>query len=481
MLSNSKFTDALKTLKATSIEEQLGQLEIRLGEARLEGDTTRVRVLETELNEIKAQVVPEAIIEIEYLAPLDGAAYHGLAGEIVQAIEPHSEAAPAALLMNLLTAFGNVIGSGSYFMVGIMKHFFKLFVALVGDTSKGRKGMSWSPIFVRLEAVDTEWAEHRIKTGLSSGEGVISHVQDPIYKRKIDKKTGVVDEVLVDDGVTDKRLLIIEGELAQTLKDLSREGNTLSPVLRNAWDGVKLQTLTKNFPHKATGAHVSIIGHITRQELLRGLNEIETGNGFANRFLWICVRRSKVLPFGGDFESADFKYLTNRLQATVGFARSAGRINWAEESRPLWADVYSELSDGKPGMVGAITARAEAQVVRLACLYALLDCATEITPAHLKAALAVWSYAEASVRYIFQNTVADPLANRIFSILTRNPGEMGRREINNALGRNYSADRISETLETLKGSGLANSKKIDTEGRPLKLWSAVKHAYELNE
>ena len=39
-------------------------------------------------------------------------AFYGLAGEIVEAIEPQSEADPAALLVTLLAAFGAVVGPG---------------------------------------------------------------------------------------------------------------------------------------------------------------------------------------------------------------------------------------------------------------------------------------------------------------------------------------------------------------------------------
>ena len=55
------------------------------------------------------------------------------------------------------------------------------------------------------------------------------------------------NEVVVEDeGVKDKRLLVFEGEFANVLKVLRREGNTLSPTLRNAWDNGRLNTLTKN-------------------------------------------------------------------------------------------------------------------------------------------------------------------------------------------------------------------------------------------
>ncbi|MFI5324421.1 MAG: hypothetical protein ACHQ6U_13055, partial [Thermodesulfobacteriota bacterium] len=279
----------------------------------------------------------------------------------------------------------------------------------------------------------------------------------------------------------DKRLLVLEGELAQTLKVLSREGNTLSPLIRLAWDSGDLHSLTKNNPGKATGAHVSIIGHITRQELVRGLSEIETGNGFANRFLWVCVRRSKSLPFGGDFGNCDIESLTRILGQAVAFAEQAGELQWSEETKPLWSSIYPELSEGKPGIIGAVTARAEAQVTRLACIYALIDCSKEIKPSHLQAALAVWGYAEASVRYIFQNAAADPLANKIFQALSNNPQGMTRTEINNALDRHYNAVRISEAMDSLKASGLADCRKTETGGRPAELWFLLKGACEKSE
>ena len=48
------------------------------------------------------------------------------------------------------------------------------------------------------------------------------------------------------------------------LKVTKRQDNTLSAILRNAWDGKTLETLSKTAPARATGAHISIIGHITR-------------------------------------------------------------------------------------------------------------------------------------------------------------------------------------------------------------------------
>lgn len=226
-------------------------------------------------------------IEISFPNALAEAAYHGVAGEIVRTIEPHSEADPVALLLNFLTAFGSIIGDKAHFRVEADKHPMRLFCALVGDTSKRRKGTSWGYTKRLFESLDPEWAGN-IQTGLSSGEGVIWAVRDEIIKKQPVKEKGRVidyEEIIVDGGIDEKRMLVIESELATTLRAMERDGNTLSPVIRCAWDSGNLQTLTKNSPAKATGAHISIIGHITREELVRLLTATEAGNGFGNRFL----------------------------------------------------------------------------------------------------------------------------------------------------------------------------------------------------
>jgi len=106
------------------------------------------------------------------------------------------------------------------------------------------------------------------------------------------------EDVLVDEGVADKRLLLIEEELSQALKVMGRDGNILSAIVRQAWDSGNLHPLTKSNPIRATGAHISIIGHITHEELLRYLTETEQANGFANRFIWLMVRSAFLTLLG---------------------------------------------------------------------------------------------------------------------------------------------------------------------------------------
>ena len=403
-------------------------------------------------------------------------AYHGLAGEVVRLIEPHSESDPIAVLTQLLVLYGSVIGRSAYFIAEADRHYLNLFSVLVGKTSKGRKGTSLGQSKRFFESIDSEWALNRTQSGLSSGEGLIWAVRDEIRKKEPVKNKGrVVDyqEVIADEGVFDKRLLIVEAEFASTLRVLERDGNTLSALIRQAWDTGNLRSLTKNFPAKSTDAHISIIAHITRDELCRYMNRTEAGNGFGNRFLWVCVQRSKLLPEGGKLQLVDYVPAVQKLSDSIKFARTVGELKRDDEAKELWLKKYSSLSKEIPGLVGALTARAEAQVMRLACIYALFDCSDVIRVEHLCAALTLWDYVEASVSYIFSDSFGDPEADTIIGALRSNPTGLSRTEISNLFGRHASPGQIPRALGVLQELGLADKKNENTGGRPQEIWFAV--------
>jgi len=214
---------------------------------------------------------------------LNEAAYYGLAGDVVKTIDPHTEADPAGVLTQFLTMFGNIVGNNPYYQVESDRHRTNLFNVQVGTTAKGRKGTAAGRVKAVTMLADRAWFDERTASGLSSGEGLISAVSDPVVKWDAKAK----EFATIDPGVADKRLMITEPEFAGALSVMERHGNTLSPVIRNAWDGQRLQTLTKVSPLKATGAHISIIAHITEAEARARLSRTEMANGFANRFLFV--------------------------------------------------------------------------------------------------------------------------------------------------------------------------------------------------
>jgi len=408
--------------------------------------------------------------------PLAPAALHGPAGDFVRIVAPHTEADPAALLLSFLVVFGNIIGHHAYFLAEADRHFSNLFAVIVGLTSKGRKGTSFGYIRDLFGQLDGSWAADRIRPGLSSGEGLIWAVRDPIIKqRPIVEHNRVVDyqEVQEDAGVADKRLVCVEGEFAGVLRVLEREGNTLSALIRCAWDTGSLSSMTKNSPARATDAHISMIGHITQNELLRYLSSTESGNGFGNRFLWVCSKRARILPEGGCLPEGTLTSVSDCIWRAMQFARNAGELRRDEDARALWYQVYPELSEGKPGLLGSLTSRAEAQVMRLALIYALLDCSPLIRLAHLQAGLAVWHYCAESTCYIFGDSLGNPLADDLLRLLRQTPDGMTRTEINNHFSRNRTAHEIDNAFRLLAEHGLVRCDMVATGGRPAERWFAT--------
>jgi hypothetical protein len=402
-------------------------------------------------------------------------AYYGLPGRIVEMIDPYSEADPVATLAHVLVAAGNLIGPGPYCRVLHDRHPARLYAALVGASSKGRKGLAWSTPRYLLSQADEDWARTRIVSGLSSGEGLIYHVRDERSERQPIKNKGRVVEyetVVVDSGIADKRLLVVEPELASVFKRMNGDTNSLSAVIREAWDDRPLATLTKNSPLRATGAHVSLIGHVTDEELRLHLTETERANGFGNRFLFFLVRRSKSLPDGEPVPGYLLDALVSEIRAATTMATAIRDVPRNADARELWRSVYAALSAGEPGLVGALLGRAEAQVLRLSLIYALLDSASEIRPEHQDAAVAVWDYCTASVRRIFGGRLGLTVADTILEAL-RQRGRMTATQISDLLSRHRSKEEIQAALEALVVASKIRRAERQTAGRTAVVWEAI--------
>jgi hypothetical protein len=374
---------------------------------------------------------------------LDPAAFQGLAGDVVRMIEPHTEGDSVAVLSNFLTMFGSALNRGPHALVGPTPHHANLFAVMVGQTARGRKGTAYAEPRRLMRIADPGWAAGRIVGGLSSGEGLIYQVRDEVVKTT---KKG--EEALIDPGESDKRLLVVEEEYSSVLHMIDREGNTLSEVIRRAWDGEDLRTLTKHSPLRATAPHISILGHITQDELLRVLGATERVNGFANRFLFLLVKRSKLLPHGGSLTNAEIAALARRITNALQEARKRGVMRRDDEANRMWEAVYPALTRERPGMLGAIANRAEAQVLRLSLVYALIDGAMAIQRPHVEAALALWKYAEDSATYIFGDAIGDPVADTILRAL-RASGAMTQTQLSELFGRNQNAARLQQALVLL--------------------------------
>ena len=91
--------------------------------------------------------------------------------------------------------------------------------------------------------------------------------------------------------------------------------------IRCFWDSGDYAPLTKHNPILVRGAHISIITHITMQELAVLLGEVQAVNGFGNRFLWICARRSKLVALPSRMPAQKLAPIQRELWRLVSHAQ----------------------------------------------------------------------------------------------------------------------------------------------------------------
>jgi hypothetical protein len=397
-------------------------------------------------------------------------AFQGLPGRVVRAVEPHTEADPAALLITLLAAVGVMLDRVAYLLAGDSEHAARVWPLIIGKTAGGLKGTSWSAIARIILAADPTFAE-QIDHGLSSGEGMIERVCDGCGEPG-DK--GYAEEV------ADKRLLIVESEFAAVLGKAKREGNVLSETMRQAWDGSRLSTLTRKANRlSATGTHIGIIGHITPTELRIKLSESDVTGGLMNRFLPVYSQRSKKLPDGGSTPATVVDMAGSELAAALKRAGSTrGPISRDVDATELWRSVYDELTPEVPdGALASVVARAVPQVLRLSLIYALLDehdGEVQIRAEHMQAALAVWRYVEASARLTFGDMQTNRDFNKLAAAIDATDGEgMTRDEIRNLFGGHKNRNALDELLHDLTSTGDYEAVTEPTAGRSATRYLAV--------
>ena len=377
-------------------------------------------------------------------------ALHGLAGDVVRTVLPETESDEAALLFDFLGAAGAAFGPGPHAFADGAEHPGRMFFCVVGKTSRARKGTSRKNIERIIERALPGFVENHIIGGLGSGEGLVHHLRD-------DRED--------DEATPDKRVLVHEPEFNRVLRVCAREGSTLSMILREAWDGGVLRVLTRNNPLKATGAYVTVIAHVTQEELGRGLSDTEIANGFANRFGFVLAKRSKKMPHGGSLPETEVDRLGLAFRERLQQAARVGLMQRTEQAASRWEDIYNAIDDEVGGLYGSVTARAEAQMLRLSVLYALLDGSDAIDLEHVEAAKAAWDYCEASAEYLFADSLGDPKADKLLAALIAAEQEgLDGASQHKVFSGNVSGDELDRIRQRLYRDGLAITVSQASEG-----------------
>jgi Protein of unknown function (DUF3987) len=263
--------------------------------------------------------------------------YQGVCGQIVNAIMPHTEADPAAVTASLLAAVGCMAGRSPHALAGNDQHPARIWPLICGPTADGAKGTSWSAVRPVIAAAAPFFLPEHLEGGIVSGEGVIELVRDQTGDDPDDKN--------FDEGVPDKRLLIVEPEFASVLAKGARQGSSLMQILREAWDGSTLRSAArKSNKLRATDPHITVIGHVTPGEFRAKLTAGEVDGGTVNRLLMVLSRRSKELPDGGnlpdDVRDRCAGLIAEALKAArncmAPMQRTADAPNCGARNTPAW-------------------------------------------------------------------------------------------------------------------------------------------------
>ena len=385
-------------------------------------------------------------------SPMAEAAYYGIAGKIVDIIAAVSEPCRESLLAQFLVSFGSIMGRDLYCHQG-SDHHLNEFVVLVGETAFGRKGTAWNAIRNLLKEIDPLWVKTRTYEGIQSGEAIIHEIRDPRQRLTRGGK------MIHDPGVTDKRLGIVEQEFGRVLVVGGREGNTLSVTLRKCWDSEDdLHTGNKNDPEHASNPHVSLIGHVTLDELRKRLEKTDNTNGFSNRIMWLVVKRAKVVACPPPIQWKSHPKILQALRdIKTNLTAHPRTFSWQQETLSEWNRYYRSKKDSGTGMIGPIIARSAPHVLRLAMLYAVLDASTLIEPRHVEAAIAFVDYCERCAQWIFQERTGNKAADKILWNLERRPAGMTRNEIQHEVFSNH----CSETTLNMALSQLVDMNLVD--------------------
>jgi len=414
---------------------------------------------------------------------MNSVAYHGIIADFIELATRTSEADPAAILATFLVRFGVECGSGVFMQVGDTKHRARLASVIVGASSKARKGTSGKPVERLFDFTNVNGQEivnsARVSHGpFSSGEGIIYAIRDATTRWNPKTQT----ETIIDNGVEDKRIFVLDEEFGGMLANTRREGNTLSMVIRQAWDSGSFDPLTKNNKITATGGHVGWISHITLQELLSKLDQSEVFNGFANRILWVCAKRQKLVPDPLPMPQSELESIQRHLLNILSRVGHGYEIKLGAEAKEAWGcTYYPKLTRDRPGLIGCVTNRGEAQALRLAMIYCLLDGETIITLDHLESGIAFWNYCFQSARHIFHGKQTDNRTQTIFEALQK-AGALTGREIYGLFKNNISKEGLEAALAELMTSGqVIIEKQKNKKGAPTKLYRFAGNPHELNE
>jgi hypothetical protein len=410
-------------------------------------------------------------------------AYYGVLGEVAKRHRDQIPLNLAAFYAMLLPAIGSLIGRRAVITVSRDRHYANLFTAIVCGTGKG-KGTCWNIVEHLLKEIDPD-SPRRLHRDAASAQGLIGLVRDA--STRIERGKEVKDE-----GVPDKRCLLVFEEMDTLFVSMSRQGSTLAPVWNMAYDGKTLENNTRQGREKATNPHVSAVCQITEGSFAKAVKEVSKGlgvsNGLFNRFITVRAQRdpSRKLPRGGEMpEVGDLAKKIRDTLDSLGTTNDAVKVSWHPSTYADW-DAFVDAVDGDHPLLaglGGVEARLKPNTMRVAMIFAVMDGSQEIMLCHLKAAKAFCLQCIDSSRDLFGSSSnrgrPDRLRERVLKVIDHQPKCLTQfHECFHRKG--CTGEELREVLAELTAKGLAQESSMRTEhGRTVSAWSVPSEAADL--
>lgn len=300
--------------------------------------------------------------------------FYGLVGEVASIASTGTETNPASAALVFLSFLGANVGRDTFLLINNTYHHARLFTLHIGRTSQGGKGDSQQltrRIMSKIEQLEPELLGKLHTGGLSSGEGLAAMIHDGYGETP---------------PIHDKRLFVIEGELANVLNKMRREGNVLSSTLREMWDGSDIKPAVKTRPMGVTEPHIGIHACVTPTELTNKMCKGEMDNGFANRFLMVFAENIGCIPFPEETPGHIIDELAYSTIEVIKFAlgnypdaSNSEKMHLTQAAKVFYGQIYRNFKTQLDNeVISGLLARRAPYTMRLAMLFALTEKQTEI-------------------------------------------------------------------------------------------------------
>jgi hypothetical protein len=373
-------------------------------------------------------------------------AYDGLLGGLVADLAAGTDASNVGLLGAVLAWSGALLPGMAYFH---RTQTSSPFIALVGESSVGRKGTAMLRVQDAFSAaLGVTPVNRSLLDGVNSGEGLVTALAGR-------SNYGPVTVIMVEE------------EYANHLASRAREGSTLDAKMRQAFDGGQLSNRKANDSKTVEPPYwlPALIG-ITPTELRAMIGATALQNGSANRWLYLPVVKRSTVPLNTP------PAFSAENKADLDKAREAYRLQPPTLSvDPVVRDRLSEYADFLPtasyGIARDLTRRFQVIAFRIALIHALADRDSTVSTTHLDRALALTEYARRGIGWVFGETIGDAYANLLYRHLVA-AGELNQ----NRIGRRIIRDPVRQqtAIDELVRIGKAEVLTVHgTGGRPRKV------------